>query len=73
MVYGYGDHSKMKAYKREEGYKKWNAMKSRDDKAERYASRHMSSTFFDLQQELTGVAGEQERHVRLRWGSFDMS
>ena len=48
MVYGYGDHSKMKAYRREEGYKKWNGMKARDDKAERYASRHMSSTLLSL-------------------------
>ena len=38
----------MKDKRRDDGYKKWNGMRSRDDKAERFASRHMTSTLLSL-------------------------
>ena len=38
----YGDRQK----RRESGYRKWNGQ--RDDKAERYASKHMTSTLLSL-------------------------
>ena len=50
MVYGFGDHSKMKDKRRYDGYRKWNGTsgKSRDDKAESLVSRHMTSTLLSL-------------------------
>ena len=38
----------MKDKRRDDGYKKWNGTRSRDDKAERFASRHMTSTLLSL-------------------------
>ena len=50
MVYGFGDHSKMKDKRRYDGYQKWNGSrgKSRDDKAEGLVSRHMTSTLLSF-------------------------
>ena len=55
------------------GERKWHggSCRSRDDKAEKYISRHMTSTSLSLKQEHARTGREQEWHVCLWWCCFD--